>query len=195
MDKELLKKWKELFYSVIDDVTVSDELKKAVFQNNLGEWTKILTDVVVETSKKMGWVSCARNNKAEILPISRNEYLTIDVVSFPKSNCEWKFPVAAIELENSNKNDIIAYSLWKVICIRVRFRLVYCYRQNKKEVSSLIGYLNKNVLSCIPVAERQQIKGLLGIVIGCRDEINTFPYRYFRWWQYCENTGKFEQFI
>lgn len=33
-----------------------------------------------------------------------------------------------MELENSRDSERIAYSLWKVLCVRAELRIVFCYR-------------------------------------------------------------------
>jgi hypothetical protein len=50
----------------------------------------------------------------EALPESRHEYLALDVMAFAPGEQRWRFPVAVMELENSQAEDRIAYSLWKV---------------------------------------------------------------------------------
>ena len=42
-----------------------------------------------------------------------------------------------IELENSSREDMIAYSLWKVLCVRADLRVVFCYRKQRRSYSEL----------------------------------------------------------
>ena len=53
------------------------------------------------------------------------EYLALDVVAFePAGDRRWRFPIAAVELENSTEHDRVAYSLWKVLCTRASHRVL-----------------------------------------------------------------------
>lgn len=143
----------------------------------------------------MGWESSAKDNKLDLLPVNRSEYLTMDVMVFPEGPRRWHFPIAVMELENQIRDEQIAYSLWKVLCVRANLRLVFCYRQNKQEISSLIKHLRDNVMGTMGITARQKLDGEIGIVIGCRDKANTFPYSFFKWWQFNKNIGKFEQIL
>ena len=69
----------------------------------------------------MGWRGAARGHKSDLLPVSRSEYLALDVVAFETAgDRRWRFPVGVFELENSPADDLVAYSLWKVCaCARV----------------------------------------------------------------------------
>jgi len=195
MNNILIDKWRTCFFEIVVEQEIAEQLKKASLQGNMSDWTRVLTKAVVETSKKMGWLASARGCKLDLLPISRSEYLTMDIMAFPDGTRQWHFPVAVMELENQVRDEQIAYSLWKVLCVRADLRLVFCYRKNKQEISKLIKYLRENVLEIMGITERQKLDGEVGIVIGCREQSHTFPYGFFKWWQFDKNIGKFEQIL
>jgi hypothetical protein len=61
--------------------------------------------VVAEVCREMGWQTAARRRRADVLPISRSEYLALDAMAFAPLSAGWPFPVAVFELENSRKDD------------------------------------------------------------------------------------------
>jgi hypothetical protein len=72
-------------------------------------------------------MSAARGNELHILPVPHSEYLTLGVMAFaPTSAVGWSFHVAVAELDNSPDEERIAYSLWKVLCVRSDLRIVFC---------------------------------------------------------------------
>ena len=95
-------------------------------------WTTHLTGAIVETCKVMGWRAAARGHLGDVLPVARNEYLALDVIAFSESDARWPLPVAVFELENSRDDDLVAYSLWKVLCVRATLRVVFAYRSDVK---------------------------------------------------------------
>jgi hypothetical protein len=105
-------------------------LREAAIRGQLAKWTGALTGVVCSTCEAMGWKAAAKGNRSTLLPVPRQEYLALDVVAFePAGDRRWRFPIAAIELENSREDDKVAYSLWKVLCTRADLRIVFCYRK------------------------------------------------------------------
>lgn len=141
----------------------------------------------------MGWQASAIGHLQKSLPIQRNEYLSLDLMAFSSSESEagWKFPVAVMELENSLNDDIIAYSLWKVLCARADLRIVFCYRRISEEGSSLIRYLGREVVGAIGLEDRIDMKGQTMVVVGNKSDSMTFPHGFFKWWRLDNNTGTF----
>jgi hypothetical protein len=88
-----------------------------------------LTAIVIKTCKTLEWQCAAKNNKGSVLPIQRNEYLSLDVMAFPEKESRWKFPVAVFELENQQKDEYIEYAFWKTVCVRANLRVLFCYRK------------------------------------------------------------------
>jgi hypothetical protein len=185
-------KWKDAFFPVVSRFEKASLLREAALQENLTDWTKYLTEAVVQTCDSLGWMSAARGNKLHILPVPHSEYLTLDVMAFaPTSTDGWCFPVAVAELENSPDEERIAYSLWKVLCVRSDMRIVFCYRRSFADAPKLVSYLGHVVVKALPVADRLSLKGETYVVVGGKNDSAAFPYGFFKWWQLDKNTGNF----
>ncbi|MBI4516468.1 MAG: hypothetical protein HY699_11710 [Deltaproteobacteria bacterium] len=116
----------------------------------------------------------------------------LDVVAFePAGDRRWRFPVAALELENSRSDDRVAYSLWKVLCVRAALRVVFCYRRDATEGVALVRHLTDHVVRPMGIVERSNLGGETLLVVGSRDEAATFPYGFFKEWRLDPNTGRF----
>jgi hypothetical protein len=170
-------------------------LIEAVAAGRLGDWTKALTGVVVDVCAGMGWQTAARWHRAALLPISRSEYLALDAMAFDVGRnaipTHWPFPIAVFELENSRRDDIVAYSLWKVLCVRVPLRIVFTYRRDASVGSALVQRLADDVVGSLPIAERVRLVGETMLIVGNRAEGSTFPYGFFKSWVLDVNTGRF----
>ena len=168
-------------------------LREASQSGQLGTWTKLMTDLVVATCGQMGWAAAAKDHPSEKHPVSRHEYLALDVMAFRNAGRPWEFPVAIMELENSQRDEYIAYSLWKVLCVRAGLRAVYCYRRDAASGAPLIQYLEREVVRAMDVDSRGSLSGDTLVVIGNRGESETFPDGFFRWWQLDRDTGHFRR--
>ncbi len=186
--------WKEEFFQTIVSANFSGELKESSLTGNLMEWTRLLTDVVVSVCEKNNWATAAKGHKLTMIPESREEYLGIDVMAFEKTEHPWLFPQAAIELENSAQNDKISYALWKVLNVKVKLRIVFCYRPEAQEGTWLVKYLCNQVVSSLRIDRRSELEGETMVVVGYRNRAETFPYSFFKWWILNSNTGQFEQY-
>jgi hypothetical protein len=185
--------WRAAFFQTVQQYENAALLREAALQGRLGVWTKELTAVVVATCKTIGWRAAAKGHMLELLPVARSEYLSLDVVAFSEHEKKWLFPVAAIELENSRDDDRIAYSLWKVMCVRADLRAVFCYRQNSAQASALMEKLRNEVVQAMGLAGRLNLEGRTLVVVGSRDNADTFPYGFFKWWRLDSNTGSFQK--
>lgn len=184
--------WKEAFLRTVQHYENASLLRAAAQDERLADWTAHLTGAVVQTCEGLGWKSAAKGNKLHILPVPHSEYLTLDVMAFaPTSVRGWSFPVAVAELENSPDEERIAYSLWKVLCVRSDLRIVFCYRHSFDDAPALVSYLGRVVVKALPVEDRLSLKGETCLVIGSRNESATFPYGFFKWWHLDKNTGNF----
>ncbi len=190
--KDLYEKWQSAFLENVQRHRNAGQLREAAINGQLGKWTKALTSVVVTTCGTMGWTASAKGHQADFMPVSRGEYLGLDVLAFDGSTNQWKFPVAVMELENSRSNDHICYSLWKVLCIHTELRIVFCYRQDSYQGPELVRFLRDQVLQALSIEERMALKGATIVVVGSRNESATFPYGFFKWWRFDKNTGTFE---
>ncbi len=192
MPVSIAQVWYQKFMETLQHDESSSDLREASIQGELGKWTAALTAVVCSTCEAMGWKAAAKGNRSHLLPVSGEEYLALDVVAFePAGDRRWRFPVAAIELENSRTDDRVAYSLWKVLCTRADLRIVFCYRRDSAEGNSLVKHLSDQVTTAMGIQERTQIGGETMLIIGSRNESATFPYGFFKEWQFDKNLGRF----
>jgi len=191
----LATKWASQFYATLgDDRLAADELKEASMRSDLARWTATLTGVVVRSFEQLGWAAAGKGHRCTVLPVKRNEYLSQDVMAFPGSGSGWRFPVAVCELENSADADLVAYSLWKVLCVRCGLRILFCYRPDSAEGPAFVASLARGVVDAMLISERAALSGETLVVVGSRSDAGTFPYGFFQAWKLNSNTGRFERF-
>ena len=191
----LAAQWTSQFFATLgDDRIASDELKDASMRSDLARWTTILTAVVVRSLERLGWAAAGKGHRCTVLPVKRNEYLSQDVMAFQASGSGWRFPVAVCELENSGDEDLVAYSLWKVLCVRCELRVLFCYRPDADDGPAFVAALTTAVISAMPITERVALEGETLVVVGSRSDAGTFPYGFFQAWKLNSNTGRFERF-
>lgn len=190
----LAARWTSQFFTALqEERTVADELKRASIDADLARWTARLTTAVVQSYEQLGWVAAGKGYRCQALPIGRNEYLSQDVMAFPPSQARWRFPIAVCELENSASLNQVAYSLWKVLCVRCGLRTVFCYRPDATDGPALVAALCE-VVDGMSISERADLGGETLIVVGSRNDSQTFPYGFFQMWKLNSNTGRFERF-
>jgi len=118
----------------------------------------------------------------------------IDVMAFDGTGpTRWPFPHAAFELENHAKDDRVAYSLWKVLCLRVGLRVVFAYRADWERGRQMVNAIGADVIAALRPEQRTSIAGQTVLVIGNRGEGDTFPDGYFKFWMLDANLGRFER--
>ncbi len=189
--------WYAAFMQTLQRHEASKPLKDAASAGRLGKWTEALTGVVVDVCNQMGWQTAARWHRGDVLPISRSEYLALDAVAFVgqvgnlPSSPRWPFPIAVFELENSRQDDKVAYSLWKVLCVRTPVRIVFCYRRDVSAGGALVRHLEEAVVGSLPIEERVGLVGETLLIVGSRAEESTFPYGFFKDWVLDKNIGRF----
>jgi hypothetical protein len=192
MSDSIATRWYEKFMQTLREHRDADALRDAASGAHLKEWTRLLTTVAVETCGGMGWKGAAKGHRSSLLPVSRQEYLSLDVVAFESvGDRRWRFPVAVIELENSRSEDRVAYSMWKVLCVRAQLRVVFCYRQDAAEGSKLVRHLSTEVARSMEISERVALGGETLVIVGTRNEARTFPYGFFKDWVFDANVGRF----
>ena len=191
--KSLTQDWRRIFVQTLERPESGEPLKQAAIAEALGAWTKHLTGVVVAGCEAMGWRAAAKGYPGQVLPVSRGEYLALDVVAFADSSACWPFPIAIFELENSPVDDLVGYALWKVLCVRAAARFVFAYRRDGEAGVALIGHLTQSVIGGFSIADRLAIRGDTTVIIGNRGGSETFPYGYFRAWTLNTNTGRFDR--
>lgn len=188
---EMAGVWQSAFWEAIQAPQNAGAFKDAAVYERLGDWTRTITTVAVTVCKSMGWQASAKGHRLELLPEARNEYLALDLMAFPDGEKQWRFPVAAMEFENSKKDDRVAYSLWKILCVQAKLRALFCYRRNPEEGVALVRSLREDVVGAMGLVSRAALGGETVVIIGNRDESATFPYGFFKWWILDTNTGSF----
>ncbi len=186
--------WFGQFMETVQTHETSIALRESSVSGDLKRWTEALTSIVVGTFPKMGWRGAARGYRSALLPVPRSEYMELDVVAFETAgDRRWRFPVGVFELENSPVDDLVAYSLWKILCVRASLRVVFCYRRNAGEGSELVRHLADQVINAMEIPTRAELGGETIVIVGSRSEIATFPYGFFKDWTLDANTARFRR--
>lgn len=183
--------WYQAFRREVRNIRWADPLRDSALRGRLGAWTKHLTGVVVTTCRNLGWTAVARGHSAEVLPVTRQEYLAVNVMAFPRADHPgWRKPIAAFELENRTDLEAIAYSVWKVSVVRCPFAGVFCYRRQPEEIKDLLVGLTRGVMMEIhPPTERDEVRILL--VVGTRSKAEDFPDGFFKPYLWESTLGQF----
>jgi hypothetical protein len=187
--------WWDQVLQQVQDSAQSALLKDASLAGNLFEWTRLTAEAVVWSCEARGWEAAARGHRLARLPEPGEEYLSVDVMAFPVRAADerWALPIAVFELENSPRDDRVAYSLWKVLCVRASLRVVFAYRKDWEQARKLVDHLGADVIKGLPAEQRMALGGETAIVTGSRGEGETFPYGYFKHWLLDANLGKFNR--
>jgi hypothetical protein len=202
---DIARRWQKAFLQALRPLESSRPLKEAATAGNLGDWTSALTSLVVKSCESLGWQAAALGHPCGALPVSRKEYLSLDILAFAsaiatssgsgnRKGGRWPSPVAAMELENSRSDDAVAYSLWKTLCTRADLRVVFCYRQTDFEVGSLMKILQEEVVASMSLEERVVLGGETLVAVGIKERLAAFPYGYFKWWRLDPGSGNFGLF-
>lgn len=184
------ERWFQALLEVVGHSPYRSELKEAGAARQLAIWTTAMTAAVAETCRGFGWRTAARGAIGP-LPTARGEYLAVDVTAFDDAGGRWPLPAAAIELENSPRDELVAYSLWKVLSVRSRLRVVIAYREDSPAAGTLATWLGREVIDPWPVQDRLGAEGATMLVVGMRGGTDTFPYGFFRAWFLDMNLSKF----
>ena len=188
----LFERWRAAFFTVLESHDTGTRLKEAAVEGALRAWTEHLTAAVVSVCGAMGWRAAGRGHLGDVLPVPRNEYLALDIVAFAtNAESRWPLPIAVFELENSPTLERVAYSLWKVLCVRAALRVVFAYRRDTSEASALAGQLLDAVIAGLSIDGRLALGGETCLIVGNRGEAEAFPYGYFKVWVLDPNTGRF----
>ncbi len=192
MRSGLSSDWYARFLETLQTDGAAAPLRDAAIMGQLGKWTEALTSLTCQACSDMGWHASAKGHISAILPVPRSEYLALDVVAFESvGERRWRFPVAVFELENSKNDDLVAYSLWKVLCVRAKLRVLFCYRQDADDGNALVRYLSEQVAHAMELQDRTALTGETYLVVGSRNEATTFPYGFFKNWLFDTNVGRF----
>ncbi|MFN0181740.1 MAG: hypothetical protein ACKVZ0_23270 [Gemmatimonadales bacterium] len=186
--------WFRVFMETVKTHEASTALREAAESGDLKPWTEALTGVVIGTFPMMSWRGAARGHRSDLLPVPRSEYLSVDAVAFdPAGDRRWRFPIGVFELENSPTDDLVAYALWKILCVRARLRVVVCYRRGASEGAELVRHLADQVVQAMEIPTRAALGGETLVIVGSRSETDTFPYGFFKDWTLDANTGRFRR--
>ena len=187
--------WARSLYAALDgDRSTAAKLREASIAGDLAHWTQVLTGLVAQSLRSLGLEVAAKGHRCTALPVAREEYLALDVAAFRDAQGPWRFPVAVCELENSARDEVVAYALWKVLCIRHALRVVFCYRSARTDAPRLIGSLADHVVGAMALPDRERLSADTLVLIGSRSESDTFPYGFFQAWCLNRNLGRFEPF-
>lgn len=185
--------WYQAFRREVRAPRWADPLREAARAVRLRAWTEHLTDAVVSTCRSLGWDAVARRYPGAVLPVSKQEYLGMDVMAFPPGDKPgWRRPVAAFELENRLDLNAVAYSVWKVSMVRCLLGGVFCYRRELDEIGDLLRELAQGVLSEVfPAGEVSEPKVML--VVGTQSRAEDFPDGFFKPYLWDGMTGQFQR--
>ena len=187
--------WAQMLYAALDnDRTTASELRQASVAGDLTRWTQALTGLMAQSMRGLGLEVAAKGHRCTALPVAREEYLALDVTAFPHARNAWRFPAIVCELENSARDEVVAYALWKVLCIRHALRVVFCYRSARAEAPSLIGSLAGSVVGAMTLQDLERLSADTLVFVGSRSESDTFPYGFFQAWILNKDLGRFETF-
>lgn len=185
--------WWTAFANALRTSPHRDALRVATMSEDLKAWTTLLTGVVAESFRSLGWSAAAKGHAGGSLPVSRQEYLGIDAIGFLPSEELWPAPIVAVELENKQTQRDVAYSLWKVLCVRASLRVVFAYRRDWEDGRSLTEGLSDAFFRSVSPERRLAVDGPVLVILGCRGEGDAFPSGYFKVWRLQQNTGRFER--
>ena len=188
--------WRVSFLKQLEDGSVAAPLRDAATAERLSEWTSALTSVVVRSCEELGWSVAAKGHPLALLPHCGQEYLGIDAMAFDvaceagKSAARWQAPVAAFELENSPRDDRVAYSFWKVMLVRARLHVVVAYRRTWEEAIALPNRVASDVLPGLRQIREVSLDEVI-FVMGSRSDGESFPWGYFKFWRLDHGVGRF----
>ena len=190
---DLASEWYARFIETVQMHEASAPLREAAIRGQLGRWTKALTSVDLCNVRRHGMAGIGqRAHVATLLPcLGRNTWRWMWSHSSLSGDRRWRFPVAVFELENSRDDDLVAYSLWKVLCVRAKLRVVFCYRRDADEGNALVRHLSEQVAHAMELQDRAALTGETLLMVGSRNEATTFPYGFFKNWQFDTNVGRF----
>ena len=102
----------------------------------------------------------------------------------------WPAPSAVFELENSRRDDRVAYSLWKVLSVRAQLHVVIAYRRSWELAAVLPNRLAADVLPGLRITDEMRQEDVV-MVVGSRSDGESFPWGYFKFWRLDHGVGRF----
>jgi hypothetical protein len=189
-------KWRDSFLRHLENSEVAEPLGQAAMAERVTDWTSLLTTVVVRSCGDFGWPVAAKGHPLAVLPQRGQEYLGIDVVAVPDSSGasisapRWPAPLAVFELENSPRDDRVAYSLWKVLSVRAKLHVVMAYRRTWEQAIALPNRVAADVLPGLRHSGESHLDEVV-FVMGSRSDGASFPWGYFKFWRLDHGVGRF----
>lgn len=182
MRGELFASWQAAFVEVIRASSIGEPLREASQAADLKAWTASLTKAVVRSCESMQWKAAGLRHKLDLLPQKGQEYLSLDVMGFDPESMQgrWPMPTAVFELENNRKDDRVAYSLWKVLCVKARLRVVFAFRPDWDAGRSSVAAIGKDVIGSLSEQQLHDLQGDTAIIFGNRGEGEHFPDGFFK---------------
>jgi len=182
MKGELFASWHAAFVEVIRTSAIGEPLREASLAADLKAWTESLTTSVVQSCSKIGLIAAGKSHQLDLLPKQGQEYLSLDVMGFDQqaAHGRWPMPTAIFELENDKKDDRVAYSLWKVLCVKARLRVVFAFRPNWEAGRSSVAAIGDDVINSLSQLQVDDIRGDTAIIFGNRGEGEHFPDGFFK---------------
>jgi len=179
---ELLAAWYTEFVEVIRTSSIGYPLRDASVAGDLKAWTSSLTKAVVLSCEKMEWKAAGKSHKLDLLPKAGQEYLSLDVMGFdPTSICgRWPMPVAAFELENDRTDDRVAYSLWKLLCVQTKLRVVFAFRTDWDTGRDSVRSIGQDVIQSLSMQQLHDLSGDTAMIFGNRGSGSYFPDGFFK---------------
>ena len=195
MRGELFTSWHAAFVEVIRASSIGDPLREASQKAKLRAWTASLTAAVVQSCERMQWKAAGLKHKLDLLPQEGQEYLSLDVMGFdPESmNGRWPMPTAVFELENNKKDDRVAYSLWKVLCVKAPLRVVFAFRPDWDAGKRSVAAIGKDVINSLSAQQLHDLRGDTAIIFGNRGESADFPDGFFKCYLLDRELGRFNK--
>lgn len=188
---DVAARWREAFLECAQASDAREAIREAASTEDLARWTSLLTGVVVQSCQTLGWRAAAKGHRLDLLPLARSEYLGLDVTAFvetPQPHTPWAFPVGVFELENSQRDDKVAYCLWKVACIRSPFAVLMAYRKDWTAASALVQQLSEMAPKELILNGQELV-----LTVGSRSLGEQFPWSFFRFWKYTPTLKAFSK--
>ena len=195
MKGELFTSWHTAFVEVIRASSIGDPLRDASVAGKRKAWTASLTAAVVQSCQRMQWQAAGQKHKLELLPQHGQEYLSLDVMGFDSNAAKgrWPMPVAVFELENDRTDDRVAYSLWKVLCVKAPLRVVFAFRTDWEAGRKSVQNIGQDLIGSLSPQQLHDLRGDTAIIFGNRGEGEHFPDGFFKCWLLDTERGKFER--
>lgn len=179
---ELFAAWYTEFVEVIRTSAIGYPLRDASLASDLRSWTSSLTQAVVLSCQRMQWQAAGLAHPLDLLPKSGQEYLSLDVMGFEPSSSSgrWPMPVAAFELENHKTDDRVAYSLWKLLCVQTKLRVVFAFRPDWDTGRESVRSIGQDVIQSLSMQQLHDLSGDTAMIFGNRGSGSHFPDGFFK---------------